>query len=110
MTKSMSRRVALGLTLAVLGLAATPAQAETPVSPFARKTASGPLMASAEARLARLDPSAVATQTAAAPAGGTEHKPFFKSGKGIAVILLFVGGTVWTIASAKDKRVHSPIR
>jgi hypothetical protein len=109
MTKSTSRLVAMGLALAVLGLAATPAQAGTPVSPFPRKATSGPLTASAEARLARLDTSAVAAQTAT-PAGGTEHKSFFKSGKGIAVILLFVGGTVWTIASAKDKRIHSPIR
>ena len=110
MTKSMSRLVALGLALAVLGLSATPAQAGTPASPFPRKATSGPLTASVEARLARLDTSAVATQAAAAPAAGTEHKSFFKSGKGIAVILLFVGGTAWTIASAKDKRIHSPIR
>jgi hypothetical protein len=105
-TKSMSRLVALGMTLAVTSLAAAPAHAGNPL--LSRK-ASGPLAASAEARLARLDASALAAQ-AAAPAVASEHKSFFKSGKGIAVILLFVGGTVWTIASAKDKRIHSPIR
>ncbi len=112
MTQSMSRLVALGLALGVLSLAANPAQAGTPVSPtFPRKATSGPLAASAEARVARLDTSAVATQgSAPASAPASEHKSFFKSGKGIAVILLFVGGTAWTIASAKDKRINSPIR
>jgi hypothetical protein len=108
-TKSMSKLVALGLTLAVASLAATPALAGDMKPAFASKATRGPLAASAEARLARLDASAIATQ-AATPAGGAEHKSFFKSGKGIAVILLFVGGTAWTIASASDKRIHSPIR
>ncbi len=108
MTQSMSRRVlALGLTLTVGSLAAIPAHAGNPTLP--RKMSSGPLAASAEARLAALDVSSLATQDPV-PAGGTERKSFFKSGKGIAVILLFVGGTAWTIASAKDKRIHSPIR
>ncbi len=108
MTQSMSRRVlALGLTLTVGSLVAAPAHAGH--ASLQRKTSSGPLGASADARLARLDVKALATQ-APVPAGGTERKSFFKSGKGIAVILLFVGGTAWTIASAKDKRIHSPIR
>jgi hypothetical protein len=107
--KSMSRLVALGLTLAVASLAVAPAHAGDAFSPRSlRKAVSGPLAASAEARLAKLD-TAVATQ-AAAPAGASEHKSFFKSGKGVAVILLFVGGAAWTIASAHDKRIHSPIR
>jgi hypothetical protein len=109
MTKPMSRLVALGLTVAVGSLVAAPAHAGNAFSPtLPRKAASGPLRASAEDRLARLDASAFATQ--AAPVAAAEHKSFFKSGKGVAVILLFVGGTAWTIASAKDKRIHSPIR
>jgi hypothetical protein len=108
--KSMSRLVALGLTVAVGSLAAVPAHAGDAFSPtLLRKAAKGPLAVSAEARLARLDASAVAPQTPA-PAAAAEHKSFFKSGKGLAVILLFVGGTAWTIASASDKRIHSPIR
>jgi hypothetical protein len=108
--KSMSRLVALGLTVAVGSLAAVPAHAGDAFSPtLLRKAASGPLAAAADARLARLDTSAVAATQAAAPAA-SEHKSFFKSGKGVAVILLFVGGTAWTIASARDKRIHSPIR
>jgi hypothetical protein len=106
MTKSMSRLVALALTLAVGSLAAA-GNAFSPTLP--RKAPLGPLAASAEARLLRLDASAVATQ-APAPAASSEHKSFFKSGKGIAVLVLFAAGTAWTIASAQDKRIHSPIR
>ena len=109
--KSMSRLVALGLTVAVGSLAAAPAHAGDAFSAsFPRKASKGPLAASAEARLARLDTSAVTATQATAPAAASEHKSFFKSGKGIAVILLFVGGTAWTIASASDKRIHSPNR
>lgn len=108
--KSMKRLVALGLTLAVASLAAAPAHAGNPVSPaLSGKMVGGPLAASAAARLARLDASSLATE-APAPAPAPEHKSFFKSGKGVAVILLFVGGAVWTIASESDKRVHSPYR
>jgi hypothetical protein len=110
MTQSTSRLVALALTLAVGSLAAAPAHAGDSFSPtLPRKAPLGPLAASAEARLARLDTSAVATQASAAPAS-SEHKSFFKSGKGIAVLVLFAAGTAWTIASAQDKRIHSPIR
>jgi hypothetical protein len=110
--KPMSRLIALGLAVAVAGLAATPAQAGGPASPtFPRKATSGPLMASAEARLARLDTADLAAQASPATASaGSDHKPFFKTGKGIAVIVLFVAGTAWTLASASDKRIHSPIR
>jgi hypothetical protein len=109
--KSMSRLVVLGLTVAVGSLAVAPAHAGDAWSPtFPRKATRGPLAASAEARVARLDTSAAAAAQATAPAAASEHKSFFKSGKGIAVILLFVGGTAWTIASANDKRIHSPIR
>jgi hypothetical protein len=104
----MSRFVALGLTLAVGSVAASPSYAN-PSPLFAGKSASGPLAKSAEARLSRLDTAAIAPQ-AAASTGASEHKSFFKSGKGVAVILLFVGGAAWTIASAHDKRIHSPIR
>jgi hypothetical protein len=110
MTQSTSRFVALALTLALGSLAAAPADAGNSFSPILpRKAPLGPLAASAEARVARLDTSAVATQ-ATATAASSEHKPFFKSGKGIAVIVLFVAGTAWTLASASDKRIHSPIR
>lgn len=110
MIQSKSRLVALGLTLAVASLAVVPAQAGDAFSPTHASTAAkGPLAASAEARVARLDTSAVATAAPAAT-GASDHKPFFKSGKGVAVILLFVGGAAWTIASARDKRIHSPIR
>ena len=111
MSQSTSRLVALALTLAVGSLAAAPAHAGNAFSPtLPRKAPLGPLAASAEARVARLDTSAVATQAAAAPAASSEHKSFFKSGKGIAVLVLFAAGTAWTIASAQDKRIHSPIR
>jgi hypothetical protein len=109
--KSMSRLVALGLTVAVGSLAAVPAHAGDAFSPTVlRKAGRGPLAASAEARLLRLDASSAVATQATTPAAASEHKSFFKSGKGIAVILLFVGGTAWTIASASDKRIHSPIR
>lgn len=45
----------------------------------------------------------------AAGGGGSESKPFFKTGKGIAALVLMAGATGWVIASRKSGDVvHSP--
>lgn len=50
------------------------------------------------------------TQEAGGAAAG-ESKPFFKTGKGIAALVLMIGATGWVIASRKsDDVVHSPGR
>jgi hypothetical protein len=96
--------VLMGLTFA----APPAAVAATPQGPS--KT---PLAAAVDAKVAASSSQAVVAAPAqdAAGGGGGESKPFFKTGKGIAALVLMAGATGWLIASRKSSDVvHSPGR
>lgn len=97
-------------TLAVLmGLTAAPPLAAGTLEPPRQTT----LAAAAATKVAATANQAVAiapTQDAGG-AGAGESKPFFKTGKGIAALVLMVGASAWVIASRKSGDVvHSPGR
>jgi hypothetical protein len=75
----------------------------------AGKAAARPLSAAVAAKLSSMPVAAAAVtqEPAAETAGG---KPFFKSSKGIAAIILMAGGVAYTLRSKSKDRVHSPIR
>jgi hypothetical protein len=104
-----TRKVCAALVVLLgLALSAPPAFAEqtTPAQP-------SPLAAAAEAKVATLDPSAVVTAPQApAPAAPTAEsgKSFFKTKKGAAALVLFVGVAGWTLASRLTDAIQSPAR
>ena len=110
MTRNLinARLVAASLALVVgLTLVAPPAFA-APLPAPAR-----PLAAAATARVeampvATLAPAAQATPAAAAATQG--DKPFFKSTKGIVVLVLMATAVSWAAVSRSQDAVHSPAR
>ena len=69
------------------------------------------LAAATSAHLAKLDKSSAALATQAqAPAASTDSRPFLKSPKGIAVLLLMAVGTGYAIYSATNERIDNPAR
>ena len=69
-----------------------------------------PITAAAIAKVEAL-PAAALAQAAQAPATApTAEKPFFKSGKGIAALVLTIGATAWLVQSRIDNKVSSPGR
>ncbi len=104
---SRPRSVAAGLALSVaLTVAAPPAFAAPPAlaAPAQRPTT---LAASAEARLAQAD-TAVALQAPAPAPAEAAGKPFFKTPKGVAAIVLLAAGLTMTFVSYSKDRVKSP--
>jgi hypothetical protein len=99
--------------MAVTFVAPPAAGAGTPQAPRPKTIAM-----SAEAKVAASASHAMAVAPTAAPvqetadAAGTEHKPFFKTGKGIAALVLMVGATSWLVISRTSSNdvVHSPGR
>jgi hypothetical protein len=93
----------LGLTLvAPPAFAAGPATAASP----------RPIADAATAKVEAM-PAATLTQATQAPAAAaapTAEKPFFKTWKGIAALVLTIGVTAWLVQSRVDNAVHSPGR
>lgn len=103
---SRPRFVAAGLALSVaLAVAAPPAFAAPPTVAPAQKPTS--LAASAEARLAEAD-TAVALQAPAPAPAEAAGKPFLKTPKGVAAIVLLAAGLTMTFVSYSKDRVKSP--
>jgi len=102
---SMALALILGLVLA-----APPAMAAEPQPPSPTPARTS-LAAAAAAKVEALD-TAAAVQPALQepPSDDTGSPSFFKTPKGIAVLLLFVGGTTAVIVSKSRDRVHSEIR
>jgi hypothetical protein len=72
-----------------------------------------PLAAAAAAKVAAipsatLAPAAQASPATAAPATG--EKPFFKTAKGVAVLVLMATGITWAAVSRSQDAVKSPAR
>lgn len=107
--KPIMKFVAVGL-VATVGLSVVPSPAMAAGDSFVaagRRVAKGPLASSAEARLARLDTTALAAQ-AAATGTGSENKPFFKTTKGVVSLILVAAATAWLVQSRIDNKVSSP--
>jgi hypothetical protein len=104
-TAMVALTVALGASLAV-----PPVWAADGISRAGQTT---PVSQTSVAKTGMRGPEAArATQSpAAAASASTESKSFFKTGKGIAALVLMVGATAWVIASRKSGDVvHSPGR
>ena len=103
-----ARSLAAILALVVgLTLVAPPAFSAQPQGPVR------PLATAATARVEALPAAAVtqAAQATPAPAANTPgDKPFFKSTKGIVVLVLMATGVGWAVASRSSDAVHSPGR
>jgi hypothetical protein len=94
----------VGATLvAPPAFAAGPAAATTPRPIAAAATAKVAAMP-----VASLAPAAQASPAAAAPAKG--DKPFFKSTKGVVVLVLMATAVSWAAVSRSQDAVHSPAR
>lgn len=110
--RSGGARALAGLLALLLGLviSASPCLAgETPSRPAPLPAA--PLRTAVAARLATLNaPPAAALAQAAPPAPTGESKPFFKSTKGVLVLVLLAGGFTWAAVSRSQDAVHSPGR
>ena len=103
-----SRALAGVLALFVgLTLSGSPCLAGETPSPAAPRT---PLRAAVDAKVATLNPPAVALAQAAPAPSATESKPFFKSPKGAIVLVLMAGGITWAAVSRSQDAVHSPGR
>lgn len=120
--RSRSARATASVLAAVFGLvlSARPVQAE-PSQPSSSQPraasvpAEAPVSAAAAARVAALTPAELASVSAQATdtaAPTTSNPSFFKTGKGIAVLVLLVAGVGYASYSAVDDRkpVKSPIR
>lgn len=99
----------LGLALATQPVAAGPLNPPNSVAPVL-----APMAAAASARVAALTPAQLESVSpqAAEPAPSTNNPSFFKTGKGIAVLVLIVAGVGYASYSAVNDRepVKSPIR
>lgn len=109
MRKSLRSAVVGALALAAVvgpsrALAAEPAPVPDPVAATAT-----PTLAHAAGLKAAAALPAAALAPAQSQASGSE-KSFFKSGKGLAVLTLLVAAAGYTVYSADNDRVKSPIR
>lgn len=107
MRKSLRSAVVGALALAAVvgpsrALAAEPA-------PEAIAATAAPTLAHAAGLKAAAALPAAALAPAQVPGSGSE-KSFFKSGKGVAVLTLLVAAAGYTVYSADNDRVKSPIR
>jgi zona occludens toxin (predicted ATPase) len=100
-----TRPVAAGLILAV-GWAAV-----APLALAAPKTTRRPtLAASAAARVASVDTATAVQESPATPAASDSSGGFFKTKKGVAVLVLMAGVITWTAVSRSKDAIHSPAR
>jgi hypothetical protein len=112
---SWARPVALALAFALgLVMAAQPVAAG-PLPPLKTPPkATAPLAAAAAAKVASMTPAELQSVTAQAaePAPSTSSPSFFKTGKGVAVLVLLAAGVGYSCYSAVHDRkpVKSPIR
>ncbi len=105
MTRDLIRARSLAAFLAlVVGLTflAPPAFAAAPVAPV------GPLAAAAAAKVQAAPAAALAQAAQASPAAN--GKPFFKTTKGVVVLVLMAGAISWAAVSRSNDAVHSPGR
>jgi hypothetical protein len=107
--QSALRRVAQGvlvgcsLQLALPALAAEP-QSSAPLEPR-------PLARAVEQKLTTLSTASATRFTQdAGSAAAASSQPFFKSPKGIAVLVLMVAGSGYVIYTATNQRLDNPVR
>jgi hypothetical protein len=102
------RSAGLLAVLVGLSLAAPPAGADQVAQkPIAPKS----LKAATTAKLASLNTNeAIALSQIAGAGSSSSSSGFFKTRKGVAALVLMVGGVAWAIASRKQDAVHSPAR
>ncbi len=106
MTRDLIRARSLAAFLAlVVGLTflAPPAFAAAPVAPV------GPLAAAAAAKVQAAPAAALAQAAQASPPAGN-GKPFFKTTKGVVVLVLMATAISWAAVSRSNDAVHSPGR
>lgn len=104
-----ARPVAAALALVVgLTFTAPPASAEGPEAAAAPR----PVSAAAAAKVAAFPAASLAQAAPAAPAAPSTDKSFFRTGPGIAALVLMAVGTGLMIHSTQSDRdkVRSPIR
>ena len=112
MTRNLinARLVAASLALVLgLTLVAPPAFAAEPAGAASPR----PIAAAANAKVDALPAAALAQAAPAAPAATpaeTGGKPFFKSTKGIVVLVLMATAVSWAAVSRSQDAVHSPAR
>ena len=94
-----ARPLAFVLAFALVGTAAAPPLMAAGPGPLGRSAATR----AARANLAR----AVAQDTPAAP---SSNSSFLRSGKGVAVLALFVAGLGYAVYSRSEDRVKSQVR
>lgn len=107
MTRDLIRARSLAAILAlVVGLTfvAPPAFAAAPPAPFR------PLAAAAAARVDAAPAAVLAQAAQASPPAGSGDKPFFKSTKGVVVLVLMATAIGWAAVSRSQDAVHSPAR
>ena len=106
MTRDLIRARSLAASLAlVVGLTflAPPAFAAAPTTP------ARPLSAAAAAKVQAV-PAAALAQAAQASPPASGGKPFFKSTKGVVVLVLMATAISWAAVSRSNDAVHSPAR
>jgi hypothetical protein len=107
LTRDLIRARPLAAILAlVVGLTflAPPAFAAAPPVPVR------PLAAAAAAKVQAAPAAALAQTAQASPAAGSGGKPFFKSTKGVVVLVLMAGAIGWAAVSRNQDAVRSPAR
>ena len=107
MTRDLIRARSLAAILAlVVGLTflAPPAFAAAPPAPVR------PLSAAAAATVQAAPASVLAQAGQAAAPATSGGKPFFKSTKGVAVLVLMAGAVTWVAVSRSQDAIHSPGR
>jgi hypothetical protein len=103
--------VLAGVLAVIMGLSiATPsASADRAGGPTSADGSKPSLAAATRASLAKLDTDAAVVVTQEGDKS-SESRPFFKTPKGVAAVVLFVAGAAYTLYSKDKDRVRSPIR
>jgi hypothetical protein len=101
MTRSLAGVLALIVGLTLVASPAFAAPLQTPARPLA---------AAAAAKVEAMPAATLAQAAQATPAAATGDKPFFKSTKGVLVLVLMATGITWAAVSRSQDAVHSPGR
>lgn len=114
MTRSLTSRAraaasALTLALGIVWTAPPATAAELPTSPSPQPNRPS-IAAATSAKLAQLDTSKAFQQAPAAATEGDSSGSFFRTPKGVAVLVLMAVGTGYAIYSAKSERINNPVR
>ncbi len=107
MTRDLIRARSLSAILVlVVGLTfvAPPAFAAAPLAPVR------PLAAAAAVKVQAAPAAALAQAAQASPPAANGHKSFFKSTKGVVVLVLMATAISWAAVSRSQDAVHSPAR